>query len=95
MLKLLSKSEIDTAKNLDRSREVAEGLKLSRRVDGLRELASKEEQMLEKHRTETLASISKEISDLNADKEVLLAELISRFQFEYQHASPLDPLVRC
>ncbi len=70
-MRLLQKSEIDKAKALDYSRERAEGLKLTMRVDGLRELAAKEEQSLEKFKKETLKNINQEISDLTSEKEKL------------------------
>ncbi len=74
-LKLLPKSEVDRLKNIDRQKEVEEGLKLSRRVDGLRRLVSQEEAVLEKFRSETVKGIMQEIADLNAQKEQLEAEI--------------------
>jgi chromosome segregation ATPase len=76
-MRLLNKSEIAKAQNLDKSREVAEGLKLSRRVDSLRELAAYEEAALAKFRDESLAVITKEITDLNEKKENLASEVQS------------------
>jgi hypothetical protein len=75
MIRLLSKSEIAKSQSNDRAREIAEGLKLSRRVDGLRELSANEEQALEKWRSETLSAIGREISVLNHEKEDLIAEI--------------------
>ena len=57
MIKLLSKSEIDKAKNADKAKEIAEGLKISRKVDSLRELMADEEKALEKFRSESLFAI--------------------------------------
>ncbi len=74
-MRLLPKSEIDKAKTQDRAREVAEGLKLSRRVDGLREMRVKEEEALEKFRDGTLQSIMKDIEEANSKKEIVLREL--------------------
>jgi hypothetical protein len=75
MLRLLPKSELDKMKNSDKAREVAEGLKISRRVDGLRELAAAEESKLEKYRKETLEAIRKDIKELDGQKESLLSEV--------------------
>lgn len=74
-MRLLSKDELSKAKTSDRAREVAEGLKLSRRVDNLRELADKEEAALEKFRTESLDVISREIATADTRKEELLQEI--------------------
>ena len=68
MIKLLSKSEIDKAKNADKAKEIAEGLKISRKVDSLRELMADEEKALEKFRSESLSAISKEIEEKNSEK---------------------------
>jgi hypothetical protein len=74
-IKLLSKSEVQKAKQNDRALEVAEGLKLSRRVDGLRELASDEEAKLAKYRDATLAEIQKQIGELSASRDSLSEEV--------------------
>lgn len=74
-MRLLNRQEIATAKASERSKEIAEGLKISRRVDSLRELQANEEASLDKFRIETLSEIKKEISDANSLKESLLAEL--------------------
>ncbi len=74
-IRLLKKEEIVQRQNADRSKEIAEGLKISRRVDGLRELQAKEEQTLDKFRVETLSAIQKELSELNGEKETLLSEV--------------------
>lgn len=67
-IRLLSKSDIDKAKALDREREISEGLKLSRKVDALRELKSREESELESYRRASLAAMQREIGIL--DKEL-------------------------
>jgi hypothetical protein len=86
-MKLLQKSEINALKARDTNREISEGLKLSRRVDSLRELQQKEEVNLEKYRTETLKAIKEELRALSAEltkwqkelekkaEEVLIQEL--------------------
>jgi hypothetical protein len=74
-MKLLQKSEINALKARDTNREISEGLKLSRRVDSLRELQQKEEVNLEKYRTETLKAIKEQIKPLEAKKEALEGEI--------------------
>lgn len=74
-IKLLSKQEIAQSKASERSKEVSEGLKLSRRVDGLRELAAKEEEKLEKWRVATLSEIQNEIDGLVEEKSGLVSEV--------------------
>lgn len=74
-LRLLSKSEIERAKNSDKSKEIAEGLKISRRVDGLRELQAQEEQALGKFREKTLEEINKEITEAIKERDEVLKEI--------------------
>lgn len=76
MIRLLKKSEIVASQNLEKTREIQEGLKLTRRVDSLRELVATEEQTLEKFRSDMLAGIGKEISELDGKKENLKIELV-------------------
>lgn len=73
-MKLLSKSDVQKAKSLDRQREIDEGLKLARRVDALREIAAAEESSLAKFRIETIAKIHDEISILAAKRDELQIE---------------------
>jgi chromosome segregation ATPase len=72
---LLPKSEIANLKAKQASRDVAEGVKIATRVDGLRELWSKTEQDFEIYKTSTLAAIQKEIDALESKKEKLSEEL--------------------
>lgn len=60
MLRLLKKSEIEKAKAEDISMERAEGLKIAKRVDALREIQAQEEASLIKFRTSTLSQIHKD-----------------------------------
>lgn len=90
MLKLLKKEEVNKTKELEKAKEIQEGLKISRRVDDLRELAAKEEQALEKFRIETLSAISKEISELDAEKEKALEMLKSLQEKAQKELSKTD-----
>lgn len=76
-IKLLTKQEIAKAQSLDRSKEIAEGLKISRKVDSLRELMAHEEQVLAKFRDESILAINKEVSEVTDVKNSLLAEVIA------------------
>jgi hypothetical protein len=75
MLKLLSKAEIATSKAKDRALEVREGMKLSGRVDSLRELAAGEQEKLEKYRTATLSAMQAEVAEIEKKKEAAQANL--------------------
>lgn len=74
-MRLLKKEDIAQAQNADKAREISEGLKISRKVDSLRELKVQEEFALEKFRDASLLAIGKEISDLTEKKEKVAAEL--------------------
>jgi hypothetical protein len=75
MIKLLSKNETAKAKALDQSREIAEGSKIAKRVDGLRELLAEESKTLDDFRTSTLAQISKETSEALTSRDSILSEV--------------------
>ena len=74
-MRLLAKSDLAKAQANDKAKEVAEGLKLSRKVDGLRELVVKEEEVLNKFRHETLSTIAKETLEAETKRNQLLAEV--------------------
>lgn len=61
VLRLLKKSEVATAKSLEKKREIDEGLKIARRVDSLREVHANEETSLESFRVKTITAIHLEI----------------------------------
>lgn len=68
---LLSKSEVDKRKALDRQREVEEGIKIAKRVDTLREVAAHEETSLTKFRVKTVEAIQAEIDEKIAERNQL------------------------
>ena len=86
---LLSKRQIDEAKAKDKALEVAEGLKLTRRVDGLRQLASETEAGYENYRIQTLEEIQKEIDSKIAERDTI-AEDIRKRKIEWNNL--LEPL---
>jgi len=88
-MKLLSRQEVITAKNNDRAREVAEGLKLARRVDDLRATQAQEEAALEKFRRETLSAIHEEIEAKIIERDALCGEVRT---LEKRKAEALQPL---
>jgi len=89
-MKLLDKKTIVTTKALERQKEVEEGLKLARKVDTLRNTASKEEANLAKFRTETLKTIQSQI-DAKILEDKKLDESISRKREErLKLEAPID-----
>jgi hypothetical protein len=60
-MRLLAKRDIDLKRAAERKSEIDEGIKLSRRVDSLREIQANEEASLHKFRTDTIAQINTEI----------------------------------
>lgn len=73
-MRLLTKNEVAVAQNKDKAREISEGLKISRRVDSLRELEAQEELKLNKYREETLAEIAKQIREETKKRDSIAEE---------------------
>lgn len=89
-MKLLNKRDIDKAKADDRAREVAEGQKLAKRVDVLRETAAEEEKHLEEYRTKTLSAVTREIQ-AKEQELVALTDHVERLKLEREALYvPLD-----
>lgn len=74
MIRLLKKEEIAQAKASERNKEIAEGLKLSKRVDNLRELQATTEANYEKFHEKALGTIMEDIRALEERKQVLISE---------------------
>ena len=74
MMRLLKKDEIAKAVNADRSREIAEGLKIANRVDSLRGTWAEEEKKIEKYRSESLAAIQSQIADAAKQRDEIQRE---------------------
>ena len=74
MLRLLKKEEINKIKSDEKAREVAEGLKISRRVDDLRELSAKTEKETAAWRDATLSEAHKQINEAIAERDAIFAE---------------------
>lgn len=86
-VKLLDKSKLNELKAKERDVEVREGMKIATRIDGLRELFSKTQEELEKHKAATLVQIGREVSVLDAKKEELLGK-IGHLQSKYDALLP-------
>lgn len=89
-MRLLPKSEIDKRKADLRQREIDEGLKLTRRVDSLRELHAEEEQKLEKFRVQTVKAIQNEITAQEAIRETLNREIAVLAKQREELLIPID-----
>ena len=74
-MRLFKKSEIITLKEQERKAEIDQGLKLSRRVDVLRETVAQEEASLEAFRRSSIKAINEEIKDLAYHRDSLKAEI--------------------
>lgn len=74
-IRLLKKDEIAQIQSAQRHAEVQEGLKLTRKVDSLRELMAEEEKTLSRFRSESLAALQSEVSKIEKEKESLLSEV--------------------
>ena len=70
-MRLLEKKEIQTLQAKEKTQAVQEGLKLTKRIDGLRELEAETEANYEKFRSSALTGIHKEIEDNLLIKEQL------------------------
>lgn len=88
-MKLLPKSEVAKAKSIDRQREIDEGIKLAKRVDGLRETAAQEEASLKLFRDKTLTKIHEEITEATKQRDELKEEIS---QLEEKREKALKPL---
>lgn len=90
MIRLLPKSEIQKAKASAQKQTIDEGLKLARRVDGLRETVSEEEKALEEFRVTTIKRIYSEIETVAVKRDDLLAEVKDLEKRKAEALKPLD-----
>lgn len=88
--RLLTQSDLDSRKSADRRREVEEGAKLARRVDGLRELAAETEKNVEQHRSASLAQAQRDIDAVLSKKELLEGEVRELEEERKRLQTPLD-----
>lgn len=88
-LRLLTKREIDKKKSVERQREIDEGMKISRRVDSLREIEAEESASLDLFRTTTIEGIHKEIHEVTLERNELKTEVSA---LEDRKAEALKPL---
>lgn len=88
-MKLQPKSAIVALKAAEQRQTIAEGLKLSKRVDRLREVAADEEAALNAFRLRTIETINAEITEATEKKETLLGEVS---ELEKRRAEAFVPL---
>lgn len=74
-MKLLEKQQVSSLKAKERKTEIDEGAKLARRVDALREMASKEQAILTKFREETAKVIQEDIDTLIRQRDNIKREI--------------------
>lgn len=88
-MRLLQKSEVNKAKALERDREVAEGLKLAKKVDALRELSAEEERSLMLFRAKTIEEIYRQTAAEQTKLEALKREVRVLEEKRYEALKPL------
>lgn len=88
-MRLLPKSEIDKHKANERQAEIAEGLKLAKRVDSLRQTVAEEDKALKAFRVQTLEAIGDEIKAHTVKRDALRTEVKD---LEERRAIALEPL---
>ncbi len=74
-MRLLKKQEITAAKAKEQHQAVAEGLKLAKKVDALREVSAQEEASLAQFRVKTLENIGKDIAAMEQVRDALVTEV--------------------
>ena len=74
-MRLLSKKEIQDKQRSEKQSEIAEGLKLARKIDSLREASLSEQSKLEKFRNESISSLQTELGTLQGQKDALSSEV--------------------
>lgn len=89
-MKLLDKKSLSQQKANERKLEVEEGAKLARKVDALRETASKEELNLAKFRIEYIKTIQTEMSELIERRDSLRSTVDSLEERRKELLKPID-----
>ena len=89
-MKLLTKSEQNKAKALEKNKEIQEGLKLAKRVDALREISAQEDKALKEFRKSSLAQITSEILDETKKRDDLQKEVRDLEDRKLEALKPLD-----
>ena len=75
---LLKKQEIDVLKAKEKAQAIAEGLKLTRRIDGLRELEAETEENYQKFASATLQTLNERIVSATKEAEGVEGKLKER-----------------
>ncbi len=88
-IRLLPKNELDHAKAAEQKRIIDEGIKIARKVDGLREVRAEEEAALLKWRSDTLEIIGNEIKSAIERRDIITQQAE---EAETRRISALKPL---
>lgn len=89
-IRLLQKRDIDALKAKARQQEVAEGLKLARQIDRLREVMAQEEESLRIFRITTIKSIHAEIEKESKECEEIKRDIALLKKEREELLKPLD-----
>lgn len=89
-MKILAKNEVSAAKNVDRKREIDEGVKLVRKVEALRKTHANEEATLKVFREQSVAQAMKDIEELVERKQNLTNEVADLEAKKIAANVPLD-----
>lgn len=89
-MRLLEPKEVDALKARDKAREIAEGVKLAKQVDNLREVKAQEEASLAKFRSESLAKIHEQIKQESDKRDALKREVYDLEERKKEAQKPLD-----
>lgn len=89
-MKLLSRTELQKTKGEERRREIEEGVKLARRIDGMRSSIASEENNLEKYRAASVALTLDEIDDVLAKQHLAEQDLVIARAEAARLRQPLD-----
>lgn len=89
-MKLLTKSEIEQQRNSERKLEIDEGMKIARRVDGLRRISAEEEGKLAAYGEANKQIVLGQLSDLVNERDGLRMEVVVLQEEREKLLEPLD-----
>ena len=89
-MRLMPKTGVEKANAEAKRKEIDEGVKLAKRIDGLRETLADEEQSLEKFRVATLENIKAETAPLEEKRDSLKKEVGELERTRAELLLPLD-----
>lgn len=89
-MRLLTKNEVQTAKNADKKREIDEGVKLAKKVDTLRKVSAEEETRLGKFREQSMAQLKHDGLTLQAENKELEIRNVALKAERLRLEAPID-----